>query len=567
MLRSFVLFFCCLCLGLSGARGQFNHYFGNIHSHTAYSDGNKDSAASGISTPGASFWYARNSYHIDFWGISEHNHYTAAGYPGMLLQRYAPGLYQADTASQNGFFIALYGLEFGTISTGGHVVSYGWPGLVGWDSVGGVPKYAIYCAKGDYDSYWTKANTYAQTFSTLAHPQSGDFNDLLLSAPFKPSADSQIVGLSVRSGSAFSTTNNYNDPPATLYELSFRRALAKGYHVAPAIDHDNHNTTFGRTSQGRTVLLATQLHRDSLIAAYKARRFYASDDWNTQVMFTVNGAVMGSSVLAPQSSQIQVYVSDPDPGDSVSSIQVFSGRPGSGLLSQVLHSVSGSNQLNYTHIPAAGDSVYYYARIQQADGDLIWTAPVWVKQVNLVLPVQWLTVDGRATPAGSQIRFDVVGEHANDRLYLEHAAEDDDLFSPLRELALTGDGRVESFSVLHAGALHGIQRYRVRYAHANGALSYSPVVSVHFPEEHVQYSFSPVPVTESFTLRYRSAQSGAAFLRVYNADGILVMQAAYRLAQGENELRQTMHGFPPGLYYAVLQSAHTRLVDIPFVKQ
>lgn len=567
MSRYFFLLACGLWFVPHAARCQFNYYYGNIHSHTAYSDGNKDSAASGIGTPGASFGYARNSYHVDFWGISEHNHYTAAGNPGMLLQRYAPGLYQADTASQNGFFIAMYGLEFGTISTGGHVVSYGWPGLVGWDSVGGVPNYAIYCAKGDYTGFWGKANAYTQTFSTLAHPQSGDFNDLLLSAPFNPSADSQVVGLSIRSGSAFSTTNDYSDPPATLYELAFRRALAKGYHVGPTIDHDNHNTTFGRTGKGRTVLLAQQLHRDSLIAAYQARRFYASDDWNAQVMFTVNGAVMGSSVLTPQSAQIQVVVSDPDPADAVSSIQVYSGRPGSAVLSAVLHSVSNSNQLNYTHIPAAGDSVYYYAKILQADGDLIWTAPVWVKQVNVVLPVQWLNIEGHATPAGSDIRFDVVGEQAGDRLFLEHAAEGKDLFACLKEFSLTGGGQRESFSFLHAGTVHGIQRYRVRYLHASGAFSYSPVVSVHYPTEEARYTFSPVPVADAFTLRYRSAQHGLAYLRIYNADGIMVLHAAYDLKQGENELRQSMGRFPAGLYYAVLQSAHSRLLDIPFVKR
>ena len=56
---------------------QLNFYFGNMHAHTSYSDGNKDSATSGMTTPLQAFNYAKQSTQIDFYGISEHNHYSA----------------------------------------------------------------------------------------------------------------------------------------------------------------------------------------------------------------------------------------------------------------------------------------------------------------------------------------------------------------------------------------------------------------------------------------------------------------------------------------------------------
>src|ERR1700755_300010 len=96
---------------------QYNFYFGNIHSHSSYSDGNKDRNSSGYYMPGDDYNYAKGSYHMDFLGISEHNHFTA----GMQLAYYAQGLYQADTANANGSFVALYGQEWGTIPEGGHV--------------------------------------------------------------------------------------------------------------------------------------------------------------------------------------------------------------------------------------------------------------------------------------------------------------------------------------------------------------------------------------------------------------------------------------------------------------
>ena len=80
-----------------------NYYFGNLHAHTAYSDGNKDAATSGVSTPSASYAYAKLSQNFDFLGISEHNHYSSANNPGMFLSLYAPGLAQAAAATTSTF--------------------------------------------------------------------------------------------------------------------------------------------------------------------------------------------------------------------------------------------------------------------------------------------------------------------------------------------------------------------------------------------------------------------------------------------------------------------------------
>lgn len=43
-----------------------NYYYGNLHAHTGYSDGNKDAATTGVSTPSASYAYAKLSQNFDF---------------------------------------------------------------------------------------------------------------------------------------------------------------------------------------------------------------------------------------------------------------------------------------------------------------------------------------------------------------------------------------------------------------------------------------------------------------------------------------------------------------------
>src|SRR5688572_17140594 len=81
----------------------YNHYYGNLHAHSSYSDGNADASTSGHTTPFQNYVYANGSLHFDFLGISEHNHSQA----GMQKVNYKKGLRQADSATVNGQFVAL----------------------------------------------------------------------------------------------------------------------------------------------------------------------------------------------------------------------------------------------------------------------------------------------------------------------------------------------------------------------------------------------------------------------------------------------------------------------------
>ncbi|HSI89577.1 MAG TPA: hypothetical protein VK927_00600, partial [Adhaeribacter sp.] len=61
--------------------------------------------------PFQNYVYANGSLHFDFLGISEHNHSGA----GMQKVNYKKGLRQADSATVNGQFVALYGMEWGVM--------------------------------------------------------------------------------------------------------------------------------------------------------------------------------------------------------------------------------------------------------------------------------------------------------------------------------------------------------------------------------------------------------------------------------------------------------------------
>lgn len=375
-----------LCFSLAIKSQTLNYYYGNLHSHSGYSDGNKDSSSTGVSKPSGCYSYAKLSQNFDFLGISDHNHYSSNNNPGMIRTSYALGLSQA-AAANTGTFLCLYGMEWGVSSAGdGHVIIYGFNQLIGWEtSVPGLtgPNYDIYNAKNDYNGLFTKVKNNPNAFCYLAHPdQSGiDYNDIYGSS-YNVAYDSAIVGSVFRNGLAFSLVTNYSEYPATDYSWYYKRLLSRGYHIGITYDQDNHNLTFGRNNGGRLVIMAPSLTEANLTYAMKNMHFYASEDWNCKLDFKINTSIMGDSTSGIVRPTINVVHNDVD-GELADSIKVWSGVEGSGIYPAITNVVKFSNTLSFTdNAQIAGTNKYYFIEVVQADGDRIISSPIWYRLSN-----------------------------------------------------------------------------------------------------------------------------------------------------------------------------------------
>ena len=357
------------------ASSAYNYYYGNLHAHSGYSDGNKDNPTY---TPANDYAYAKNSLHMDFLGISEHNHSGA----GMNISTWPLGVAQAQSATTSSF-VALYGQEWGVISGGGHVLIYGIDSLIGWEA----GNYQIYVAKSDYtgpDGLFKRLNKNGNAFASYAHPTSSDYNSVS-SSTYSSFVDSCVIGCAVESGPAFATNVTYDSFPSSMSFLSYYTTmLGKGYHIGPFMDHDTHYTNFGRANEIRTVVLAPSLTKSNLIDAMKARHFYATEDFDTKISFTVNNEIMGSVISGNTSPSITVTVTDPTaPSGATKSIKLMYGVPGSGKSATQLTS-SSTTSLSYTHTAlATGSSAYYYLDIT-INGRRSITAPIWYTKTNAV---------------------------------------------------------------------------------------------------------------------------------------------------------------------------------------
>lgn len=376
--------FCLLLLLYRPATAQvYNYYFGNLHAHTGFSDGSKDSLSAGVSRPDGAYTYAKLSQDFDFLGISEHNHYSANHNPGFKLPSYQLGLNMADAANQDGSFAALFGMEYGVSSTyNGHVVIYGFNQLMGWES----GNYNIYNARSDYDSLFRKVKNNANAFAYLAHPgfsdytTNGSFTTALAYAPYNAAYDSAIVGMPLRSGLAFSIAQNYNDYSQGNYFGYYLQLLGKGYHLGIGYDHDNHYTNFGRSNGGRLVILAPTLSRANIMSAMQHMHFYGSDDANARIDFRLNGSIMGSVLSGSVYPTLSVTHNDGD-GEQADSIKIWKGRnSGYFNLPVCIYTVLNNNTATYTDQSLQQNMEYYYfAEIKQADGQWIVTSPIWYR--------------------------------------------------------------------------------------------------------------------------------------------------------------------------------------------
>lgn len=500
------------CANNSSAQ-VLNFYYGNLHAHSIYSDGNNDSATSHASIPYHNYQFAKTAQQFHFLGISEHNHNGA----GMKRINYARGLQQADSANQNGTFVAMYGMEWGVIGPpGGHVLVYGMNQLIGWDTVSGLPNYDVYNAKSDYAGLFTKIARTPGAFASFAHPATTDYNNLF-STIVNPTFDSAIVGSAIRSGPAFSTDTTYSNPSTSTFETRYKDALKQGYHIGAVLDHDNHNTTFGKMAASRTVVLAPSLTRNEIMDAIRNRRTQASDDWNVRVSFTINGKPLGTIFTDTANPQISVTVFDPDL-ETTSNITIIFGIPGSGVNPTTLTS-STIGSLNFTHTIAFGASYYYYAVVTQTDGNKVFTAPIWVTKAS-VLPVKLTEFKATKKTTGVSCIWTTASEWNADYFELERSINGKD-FIPIAKMGATNTQTTTTYEWLDEAPMQSlVVYYRLKQVDFDGTIHYSNIIFIRSDEKQMNdVIISPNPFESEITISYIEAPIQTVKYTLYNSIG------------------------------------------------
>ena len=524
-----------------------NFYNGNLHSHSSYSDGNSDNTTR---IPADDYAFAKNALCMDFLGISEHNHATA----GMHIADWQPGIDQAAAATTSNF-VALHGMEWGIIGTqgsagdnAGHMIVYGMDSLIGWEA----NNYQIYVPKSTYtgaDGLFEILNRHGgNALAYCAHPDNYDY-DNLLNIPFDVNADNAIVGSAVESGPAFSTDTTYTNPAASLgYYTFYKNMLAKGYHVGPTIDHDNHNFTFGHTAKSRLVVMAYTLSENSLLDGMRRMRFYATQDCGAKINFTVNAQPLGSIVRQAGAPVISVNTITTA---AVSSIKLMYGVPGSGTAATTLTSTT-ADVLNYTHTALSNLSTgYYFLDITETNGARIITSPVWYTRDDLsARPLSPVTSFFTINETDRVILKWVTKNESSNQLFEIERSFDGKSFIKLG--ALNGKGKTDmptNYAVEDLKPVKGIAYYRLTQKDAAGKISFSETKVVDRGQIPTGYvTIYPNPVHGFLTVKLMAAQNETTGLELYDMFGRGIQNQSINLLKGEQTLTLDMSKLINGTY-------------------
>jgi hypothetical protein len=373
------------------ANWPYTVYYGSLHGQTNDSDGggnvttcsSSQAAQTGQYGPSTAFPYAKGKG-LDFFGNTDHNHYfdgssSLGTIPASTAKsRYTAGVTTAaNYSASNPGFLALYGMEWGVISGGGHLNIFISDELYSWEYDPSNQLYGHrFVAKNDYASLYSVMRAAGQV-GQFNHPDTaGQFVINGVDFGYTADGDEVMVLAEISNTSAFSNVEDESQQPGSGYETAFRKILERGFHVAPATNQDNHCANWGAAYSNRTAVLipnGTALSKASFTEALRARRVFATHDKNSQLVFSANGAIMGSRISNSGVLNLNVGFASTT-GKTVSLVEIWEGVPGRGGGMTLL-----TNNATHSFTPATGAHVYY-AKLTQSDGKILWSAPIWVTQ-------------------------------------------------------------------------------------------------------------------------------------------------------------------------------------------
>jgi hypothetical protein len=375
-------------------------YFGNLHSHTGYSDGS--------ATPEAAYKHAMRA-HLQFMAITEHNHANGIkpkgrdGVPIGVDHKLYNGkdpdslISTANRFNKDGNrnFVALYGQEFSTIKSGNHTNVF---------QVGEV----ITAENGEFDQLvdWLAGHPDSADATPIVqfnHP-STSLRDIEYGRDDFGSDKKWIAAMGkyaklieILNGPGLKKDDGHEP---THFEPHFKYYLSLGFHVAPTADQDNHYETWGTLTDARTGIIASALTKARLLEAMRARHVFATEDKNLGAIVRIKYVGMpsdkdfllcGDIVRKPPPDGTELTITytleDKDEPEAEYEIEVYSGQIGGDRPKVIAtHKQSGDTAIGHpgtiSGIKYSGGRQFFYLKFNQepdedTEGGHLWTAPVW----------------------------------------------------------------------------------------------------------------------------------------------------------------------------------------------
>ena len=317
----------------TGECDTMNLYKGEVHAHTSDSDG--------IGTPAEAYEYARDVAKLDFFAVTDHsNSYPEADYKNVHVPL-------ADSFNEPGKFAAICGYEETYNNSTGY---YGHLNTIN------TPVYAL--RSENLAAYYKKMTKAEGAVVQFNHP-GYSWGNFLEYGLYSEKSDS-VVNLFEFKGSS--------------YDNEWALCLAKGWHVSPMHNEDNHAGQWGTVNEAVGYVLAPSLTRQNIIEAMTMNRTYTTTDQSLQIYFSINDTWMGGRLDNPDELNVTVKLKT---HKTLGTVQIIA----EDNIVVASSNQGGRRELEW-NLTLKPEFDYYYVKVN-GSGFAV-TAPVWIENRDAI---------------------------------------------------------------------------------------------------------------------------------------------------------------------------------------
>lgn len=325
--------------------GPYHVYFGNLHSHTGFTDGSR--------TPAYAYDYARYEAKLDFLGITEHSNLFDDTFDAVASRKWRDLKQIAEEKTEDGKFLAIMGSETTWYNQFGHMNIYGADFFLNPYEV----KY------NDTVVYYRTLKQFPRVINQWNHPWSCGNRHLDMFEPYDPELDQVIYTIEI----------NSVEVPEENSLMYYIHALDQGWHISPVGSQDNHRENWGTENDIRTGVIARKLTKADFYDAVRKHRTYYTCAKRLSVLFYANGLLMGSTVPKANEVKFDILIQNEEADAELDHVEIIGGN-GKVLCTQSLEGYKAEVSISVTQ-----PSPYYFLKVCQKNRNFAVTAPVWIE--------------------------------------------------------------------------------------------------------------------------------------------------------------------------------------------
>ncbi|GAA4204649.1 metallophosphoesterase [Microbispora amethystogenes] len=342
-------------------------YTGEFHAHTSVSDG--------VKLPPDAYAHVHGQTDADFFAVSEHDVMWDIRNGDDFAESWrdadsAEWRYLHETADRFNAgqkdLVAVPAIENTWYDGTGHINVFNsdWHVTARATEKGSVDGFGNVFGTGDmkydYFTFLARLKRDPDAIGQFNHPSTKDKGDFFGFKGLDPAADDRMELIEVKSADAVG---------------EFQKALDAGWHLAPTWNGDEHSATWVSGNPSITGVWAGGHSLDALYAAMRDRSLYSTADTNAVLGFGGNGKLMGSILPGGTATlDVEVRLTDPDAKDSFTSARLVTNG---GAVAHDFGTISGDDLTLKTKLDVR-DGDFYYVRADQADGNFLVSAPIWI---------------------------------------------------------------------------------------------------------------------------------------------------------------------------------------------